>query len=240
MPSRISMALPPAEAARRVRLLLVVVMIDLSAVALVVPLLPLRMRELGVRPELVGLIGSVYSASQVVGGLVLGTLSDRVTRTSILMLNFAAAATSYAMVGLAETVWLLLVSRVVVGLCKQTMTLATCIVTDLTEPAERPVALGQLRTATTFAWTVGQFVGGWLAEYHQSLPAAVAVAQYALAALITLGYLDMPERKPPDPTPTAEAEAGGGRSIYRTAQKLATAPGIGPCPHFFSAATCYV
>ena len=111
-----------------------------------------------------------------------------------------------------------------------------------TEPAERPVALGQLRTATTFAWTVGQMVGGWLAEYHQSLPAAVAVAQYALAALITLGYLDMPERKPPNPTPTAEADAdaGGGRSIYRTAQKLAAAPGIGPCPHFFSAATCYV
>ena len=72
------MALPSAEAARRVRLLLVVVMIDLSAVALVVPLLPLRMRELGVRPELVGLIGSVYSASQVVGGLVLGEAYPKV------------------------------------------------------------------------------------------------------------------------------------------------------------------
>ena len=62
--------------------------------------------------------------------------------------------------------WLLVVSRVVVGLCKQTMTLGTAIVTDLTEPAERPVALGQLRTATTFAWTVGQFVGGWLAPHN--------------------------------------------------------------------------
>ena len=38
------------------------------------------------------------------------------------------------------------------------------------------------------------------------------------------GYLDMPERKPPDPTPAADADAGGGRSIYRTAQKLAAAP----------------
>ena len=42
LPWSITMALPPAEAARRVRLLLVVVMIDLSAVAVVVPLLPLR------------------------------------------------------------------------------------------------------------------------------------------------------------------------------------------------------
>jgi MFS family permease len=66
---------------QRVRWLLVVVMIDLSAVALVVPLIPVKMRELGVRPELIGLIGSIYSGSQIVGGLVLGTLSDRISRS---------------------------------------------------------------------------------------------------------------------------------------------------------------
>ena len=43
---------PSASAAdkERIRWLLLVVMIDLSAVALVVPLIPVKMRELGVRP----------------------------------------------------------------------------------------------------------------------------------------------------------------------------------------------
>ena len=170
--------------------LLVVVMVDLSAVALVVPLLPLRMRELGVAPELVGLIGSVYSASQVVGGVVLGALSDRMSRRSILMLNFAAAATSYAMVGFGDSTEVLLLSRVVVGLCKQTMTLATALLTDITSSEDRPLALGQLRTATTLAWTLGQLVGGHLAEHSQQLPAVVAVCQYVVAAIITWFCLD--------------------------------------------------
>lgn len=41
---------PAGADAQRIRWLLVVVMIDLSAVALVVPLIPVKMRELGVRP----------------------------------------------------------------------------------------------------------------------------------------------------------------------------------------------
>lgn len=174
----------------RVAVLLVVVMVDLSAVALVVPLLPLRMRELGVAPELVGLIGSVYSASQVVGGVVLGALSDCISRRSILMLNFAAAAISYLMVGFGDSTEVLLLSRVVVGLCKQTMTLATALLTDITSSEDRPLALGQMRTATTLAWTLGQLIGGYLAEHSQQLPAVVAVCQYVIAAFITWFCLD--------------------------------------------------
>jgi MFS family permease len=231
---------------RRVAILLVVVMIDLSAVALVVPLLPLRMRALGVRPELVGLIGSVYSASQVLGGVVLGTMSDRISRTSILMLNFAAAATSYSMVGFATTVEVLLLSRVVVGLCKQTMTLATALLTDITTPADRPVALGQLRTATTLAWMLGQLFGGILAEHSQWLPAVVAVCQYCVAAVITWFFLDtssnvatanpIAKRKPrrsPSPSPRGSRNrshapaAVPAPSVWSTAQKLVAAEGVG-------------
>jgi MFS family permease len=248
----------------RVATLLLVVMVDLSAVALVVPLLPLRMRELGVPPELVGLIGSVYSASQVVGGVVLGTLSDRISRRSILLLNFAAAATSYSMVGFGDSVEVLLLSRVVVGLCKQTMTLATALLTDITSPADRPVALGQLRTATTLAWTLGQFVGGHLAEHSQALPAVVAVCQYVVAAFITWCFLDTGgDRAPPaaavvaaaalprsrrtrasgrspsrSPSPSrrgskkpasgsASVPSSTGPSVWATAEKLASASGVG-------------
>ena len=240
--------MPPAKPAsmwpeRRVAILLLVVMIDLSAVALVVPLLPLRMRALGVRPELVGLIGSVYAAAQVVGGVVLGTMSDRLSRTSILMLNFAAAATSYAMVGFATTVEVLLLSRVVVGLCKQTMTLATALLTDITTPADRPVALGQLRTATTLAWTLGQVFGGFLAEHSQWLPAVVAVCQYFVAAIITWFFLDTTSRSPSAPAPKAVAKrsvnkarrspsrspapAAPGPSVWATARHLIGAEGVG-------------
>ena len=94
------------------------------------------------------------------------------------------------MVGFGNSVEVLLLSRVVVGLCKQTMTLATALLTDITSPEDRPLALGQLRTATTLAWTIGQLAGGHLAEHSQQLPAVVAVCQYVVAAGITWFFLD--------------------------------------------------
>jgi MFS family permease len=74
-------------------------------------------------PVTIGLIGSVYSGAQIIGGLAIGVVSDRVDdRRKILLLSFAGAAVSYAMVGMATSVWVLVASRVVVGLVKQTMT----------------------------------------------------------------------------------------------------------------------
>ena len=57
--------------------LVVVVLLDLLAVSLVVPLLPARYRELGVGAKALGFASSAYSLAQIVGGLALGALSDR-------------------------------------------------------------------------------------------------------------------------------------------------------------------
>lgn len=60
--------MPPGATKRNV--LAACVFIDLFAVSLVVPQLPIRYRELGVSPVVIGLLGSVYSATQIIGGLV--------------------------------------------------------------------------------------------------------------------------------------------------------------------------
>ena len=57
--------------------LVVVVLLDLLAVSLVVPLLPARYRELGVGAKALGFASSAYSLAQIVGVLALGALSDR-------------------------------------------------------------------------------------------------------------------------------------------------------------------
>ena len=53
------------------------VFIDLFAVSLIVPMLPVRMKELGMNPVAIGTLSSIYSAAQIVGGLGLGVLGDR-------------------------------------------------------------------------------------------------------------------------------------------------------------------
>ena len=128
-------------------------------------------------------------------------------------------------------------SRVVVGLFKQTMTLAAAVVTDLTTEEDRALGLGQLRTATTLAWTVGQLLGGVLSAHHRYLPAAVCVAQYVVASAITLAKLDLPAATHASEGAGAAGEgvsaagegvsAAGGPSVWRTARRLWSAEGVG-------------
>ena len=46
-------------------------------VGLVLPLMMFRWKEVGISPARLGMVGSIYSGSQLVGGLVLGKLGDR-------------------------------------------------------------------------------------------------------------------------------------------------------------------
>ena len=99
--------------------LLISVFIDYFSVALVVPNLLFRYKDLGVSPGSLGAISSVYSAAQIIGGLVIGHLADgALGRKRALMLSFIGAGVSYLLVGLADSIELLIVSRVVVGLVR--------------------------------------------------------------------------------------------------------------------------
>lgn len=63
---------------------------------------------------------SAYSLAQVVGGVVLGALSDRVmSRRSVLLLSFMGSCVSYGLVGLSSSLSMLLLGRIIVGLVKQ-------------------------------------------------------------------------------------------------------------------------
>ena len=173
------------------RVIVGAVLLDLLAVSLVVPLLPARFRELGVSSKALGLVGSTYSVAQIVGGLALGALSDgALGRKGLLLLNFVGAGSAYAMVGWPSAPFeVLVLSRVVVGLCKQTMTASTALMTELTEPgAERALWIGRVSSAAQVSWIAGQSLGGYLNSFGDArYPSAVAVGLYAFDfALISL------------------------------------------------------
>ena len=110
--------------------LVVVVLLDLLAVSLVVPLLPARYRELGVGAKALGFASSAYSLAQIVGGLALGALSDRsLGHRGLLTALVRRRGDGLRHRRLARRdLYTLVGSRVVVGLCKQTMTASTALV----------------------------------------------------------------------------------------------------------------
>ncbi|GAX21332.1 hypothetical protein FisN_1Lh168 [Fistulifera solaris] len=147
--------------------LLLLVLIDTFAVSLVVPLLFQYYKSAGVNNA--GqreLLSSLFSTSQIVGGLLMGFITDAkwVRRKSLLFISFIGSALSYALIAYGGFT-ALVCSRVLVGLVKQTMTVTTAMLTSCTSRTTRAHYMGRLSAASTVAWIVGPSVGAMLYRY---------------------------------------------------------------------------
>jgi MFS family permease len=131
--------LPPTQS------LPLLVFIDMFAVSLVVPLLFQYYKNAGVTSaNQRELLSSVFSSSQIVGGLVLGALADArlLRRKTILFLSFGGSSVAYALI-VYGGFRALIASRVLVGLVKQTMTVTTSMLTKCTTPDNRAKYMGR-------------------------------------------------------------------------------------------------
>ena len=151
-------AFPPAVS------LPILVFIDMFAVALVVPLLFQYYKKAGVVSATQReLLSSVFSASQIVGGILLAALTDAkvLKRKSMLFLSFGGSALAYLMITYGGFTALIL-SRIIVGLVKQTMTVTTSMLTQCTTKENRTKHMGRLESSSTAAWILGPSTGALL------------------------------------------------------------------------------
>jgi len=177
--------LPP----ERLRSLLVLtVLLDLTGAALVVPLLPVRLQLLGVSQRANGVLSAVYSLAQVIGGLLLGALSDRcLGRRGLLLLSFAGAGISYSLfLGMFDVdLKIVVLARLIVGMTKQTMTASVAMMAEITsEGTERTYWISRISSAAMLALICGQALGGFLSRFGNRVPIGLGVALYVIDTVI--------------------------------------------------------
>lgn len=110
----------------------ILVFIDMFAVSLVVPLLSSYFRDAGVNSNTYGYLMSIYSIANLISGLVLGFISDYISKRDILLISFIGSSISYYLIGHSMSIHILFLSRILIGLVKQTITIATATITELT------------------------------------------------------------------------------------------------------------
>jgi MFS family permease len=181
-----------ASAARRIRWITkLLTAIDFLAVAIVVPLLSSYFRDLDISTERYSLMSSAYSLAQLVGGLLLGAASDK-SRRGVLLLSFFGSAVGYFLIGTARSFTVLLVSRVVVGLVKQTLTVCTALISenlDADQPGGRARELGHLSACATGSFVIGPVLGSLLYKQHRLLPPVVSASLFLLNSVLVLVLL---------------------------------------------------
>lgn len=155
-------------------ILFVTVFVDLLGFGIVIPFLPMFAARMGVGEGAVGPILAVYSLMQLICAPILGRLSDRVGRRPVIMLGLLGSSLSYLIYGLADSFWILLLSRAIHGACAATVSTAQAYVADTTIESERAAGMGLIGAAFGLGFVLGPALGGLLG--HSSLRTPVFFA----------------------------------------------------------------
>ena len=174
---------------RQLGSLFLVSVIDILGFGILIPLVPYMAHRFGAPAAVITAIFGSYSLCQFLAAPLWGRLSDRYGRRPILMSSLAGACVSYLILGLANSLPWLFVSRMLGGFMAGNIAAAFAYAADVSAPEKRAAALGVVGAAIGIGFTLGQPIGGLLAggDPHTanfSLPAAVSVGTSLVAILL--------------------------------------------------------
>jgi DHA1 family tetracycline resistance protein-like MFS transporter len=174
--------------------LFLTVFVDMMGYGIVVPLLPFYVQQHATGGALLGVLSSLYAAMQFVGSPFLGGLSDRAGRRPVLLLCLFGASLAYLLLGLADTLLLLVAAVALAGVAAGTPATAQAYIADSTSPEDRARGLGLIGAAFGLGLIAGPALGGLLSLYSLSAPAFAASA-LALCN-VAFGLFVLPESLP--------------------------------------------
>jgi len=169
----------------------ITIFIDLIGFGLVIPVLPLYAEQFGASELTVGLLLSVYSVMQFIFAPLLGKLSDRVGRRPVLFFSLIGTSIGFLVMGLANTLWLLFMARIIDGITGGNISTAQAYIADVTPPDQRSRGMGLIGAAFGLGFIVGPALGGLLSHISPAAPFLFAAA--LAAANATALYFLLPE-----------------------------------------------
>lgn len=166
-----------------------IVLIDLLGFGIILPLLPYIAEKYRANPFQIGLLTASYSFFQLVASPVLGRLSDRYGRKKILIISQLGSAAGYMLLGIAHTLPLLFVARIVDGITGGNISIAQAYIADVTDRKNRARGMGLIGAAFGLGFIFGPALGGVLAKFGYSVPAYFAAGVAMLTVMTTQLFL---------------------------------------------------
>ena len=182
-------AAPPGAklSLKRLWVLMVTAFVDMVGFALLLPLVPLYATRFGADAFVVGILMASFAFAQMVSAPLWGRLSDRVGRRPVILGAQTLSAVAFITFAYADTVWLLLVCRLLQGAGGGTMSVLSAYVSDSVGPDERAKGLGWLTACTSAGVMIGPGIGslaisaGWGPESPGLIAAVLCVLNILFA-----------------------------------------------------------
>jgi multidrug resistance protein len=195
------------------------VALDLVGFGIIVPILGRYAERFGANGFQVGLLFASYSLAQLLFAPLLGAWSDRIGRKPVIVISLVGTCVGSLVTGLAGSLWLLFVGRIIDGASGGSLSVAQAAVADISSPDQRPRLVGMMGAAFGVGFVLGPAIGGLSSLGGPHVPFFVAAAlagANAVAALVRL-----PEtHRAGDLATTGEGPTGRRRMALPTAQVL--------------------
>ena len=155
--------------------------IDILGFGIVIPVLPLYAEHFGATAVQIGALVGIFSLAQFFFAPIWGKVSDRVGRKPVLLLGLMGTVAGYLLMGMAHTVLMLFVARLIDGISGANIGAAQAYLADISTPENRAKAMGLLGAAFGLGFVFGPALGGWASvTFNYAAPMFIA-AGLALA-----------------------------------------------------------
>ena len=173
----------------KLAVLIVTNFVDMVGLLMIIPLLPFYAREMGGGALVVAILMGAFTAAQLLSAPAWGRFSDRYGRRPALLVGLSAAGIAYLVFAFANSIWLLLLSRLVQGAGGGTVGVIQAYVADSVEPQNRAKALGWLSAATNVGVAIGPAIGSAALKFGSRGPGVAAAALCAINIFFAWKFL---------------------------------------------------
>ena len=175
---------------KRILPILVIVFVDLLGLSIIIPLLPLYAARFSATPLIIGILQASYPMMQFLGAPILGRLSDRFGRKPVLVVSQIGTLAGFILLGFANTLMLLFISRIIDGLSGANIATAQAAIADSTNEKTRTQGLGLIGAAFGLGFVIGPIIAFIvLAATGQNYQAvAFTAAAFSLASILLTSF----------------------------------------------------
>lgn len=162
--------------------------VDVLGLTIILPLLHLYAAAYGANPVQIGLVAAAFPLAQLIGVPIMGALSDRYGRKPLLLISQVSTFISFLMLAAANSLEMVILSRVVDGLFGANLATAQAAITDITDESNRTQGLGLTGAAFGLGFILGPAIALGSLEFSDSLsvPALIAAAYSLVSIGLTL------------------------------------------------------
>lgn len=168
-------------------------------IGLVIPVLPVYLKDLGLKGSDLGVLVAAFALSQMIISPFGGTLADRLGKKLIICIGLVLFSISEFMFAAGQTFTILIISRVLGGLSAgMVMPGVTGMIADISKGADKAKNFGYMSAIINSGFILGPGFGGFLAEMSHRLPFYFAGSLGAIAFFMSIVLIHNPKKETTD------------------------------------------